>query len=224
MSQPFRYAAIGAAAGAVTGILGSGGGLVLVPLLSAFCAEDEATLFPRSLSIMLPICVCSLLVQYRASPPPLPGMLPYLIGGALGFHREAGTACVAASIFWTYSALEWIQMPFFITLALSTVLGLLSGLGVGGGSLLILWLTLVCKIDYPVAKYMNLLFFLLPALISTAVHFIQRKLSAKHILPAAAAGCVTAAVFTLLSGGWDTDILTAIRELRYKKQQRGPSA
>ena len=52
-------------------------------------------------------------------------------------------------------------MPFFITLALSTVLGLLSGLGVGGGSLLILWLTLVCKIDYPVAKYMNLLFFLL---------------------------------------------------------------
>lgn len=125
-------------------------------------------------------------------------------------------------------------MPFFITLILSTVLGLLSGLGVGGGSLLILWLTLVCKIDYPVAKYMNLLFFLPPALISTAVHFVQGKLSAKHILPAAAAGCVTAAVFTLLSGGWDTDILrrlfggllllTAIRELRYKKQQRGPSA
>lgn len=124
-------------------------------------------------------------------------------------------------------------MPFFITLALSTVLGLLSGLGVGGGNLLILWLTLVCKIDYPVAKYMNLLFFLPPALISTAVHFVQRKLSTKDIVPAAAAGCVTAAVFTLLSGGWDTDILrrlfggllllTAIRELRYKKQQRGPS-
>lgn len=89
MSQPFRYAAIGAAAGAVTGILGSGGGLVLVPLLSAFCAEDEATLFPQSLSIMLPICVCSLLVQYRASPPPLPGMLPYLIGGALGGSLSA---------------------------------------------------------------------------------------------------------------------------------------
>ena len=89
VSQPFRYAAIGAAAGAVTGILGSGGGLVLVPLLSAFCAEDEATLFLRSLSIMLPICVCSLLVQYRASPPPLPGMLPYLIGGALGGSLSA---------------------------------------------------------------------------------------------------------------------------------------
>ena len=70
------------------GIL-SGGVLVLVPLLSAFCAEDEATLFPRSLSIMLPICVCSLLVQYRASPPPLPGMLPYLIGGALGGSLSA---------------------------------------------------------------------------------------------------------------------------------------
>lgn len=79
-----RYAVIGLAAGAVTGVLGSGGGLVLVPLLSIFCAEDEETLFPRSLSIMLPICVCSLLVQYRTSPPSLPGMAPYLIGGAIG--------------------------------------------------------------------------------------------------------------------------------------------
>lgn len=84
MSKSLRYAAIGFAAGAVTGILGSGGGLVLVPLLSAFCKEDESTLFPRSLSIMLPICLCSLLVQYCTVPLPLPGMAPYLIGGALG--------------------------------------------------------------------------------------------------------------------------------------------
>lgn len=84
MSKSLRYAAIGFAAGTVTGILGSGGGLVLVPLLSVFCEEDESTLFPRSLSIMLPICLCSLLVQYRTAPLPLPGMAPYLIGGAFG--------------------------------------------------------------------------------------------------------------------------------------------
>ena len=84
MSRSLRYAAVGLAAGAVTGILGSGGGLVLVPLLSAFCEEDASTLFPRSLSIMLPICLCSLLIQYCTSPLPLPGMAPYLIGGALG--------------------------------------------------------------------------------------------------------------------------------------------
>lgn len=122
-------------------------------------------------------------------------------------------------------------MSFFLTLLLSAVLGLLSGLGVGGGSLLILWLTLVCKIDYPVAKYMNLLFFLPPAFISVAAHFVQKKLRIGQILPAAVAGCIAAAVFTLLSSSWDTSILrklfgallliTALRELRYKKQQSG---
>lgn len=125
-------------------------------------------------------------------------------------------------------------MSFFLTLLLSSVLGLLSGLGVGGGSLLILWLTLVCKIDYPVAKYMNLLFFLPPAFISVATNFIRKKLRIGQILPAAIAGCIAAAVFTLLSNSWDTGILrklfgallliTALRELRYKKQQSGSKA
>ena len=130
--------------------------------------------------------------------------------------------------------MEWIQMSFFLTLLLSAVLGLLSGLGVGGGSLLILWLTLVCKIDYPVAKYMNLLFFLPPAFISVATHFVRKKLRIGQILPAAVSGCIAAAVFTLLSSSWDTGILrklfgvllliTALRELRYKKQQSGSKA
>ena len=44
-------------------------------------------------------------------------------------------------------------MPFLLTLCVSAGLGFLSGLGVGGGSLMIVWLTLVCKMDYPAAKY-----------------------------------------------------------------------
>lgn len=122
-------------------------------------------------------------------------------------------------------------MSFLLTLLLSLVLGILSGLGVGGGSLLIIWLTLVCKIEYPTAKYMNLLFFLPPALIATVLHFIQKKLRIKQIAPAIISGCTASAVLTLLSGGWDTNILrklfgvllllTALRELRYKKRQSG---
>lgn len=84
MSKVLRYVLAGLFAGSVTGILGSGGGLVLVPLLSILCREEASTLFPCSLSIMLPICICSLLLQYCIAPLPLPGMAPYLIGGALG--------------------------------------------------------------------------------------------------------------------------------------------
>ena len=120
-------------------------------------------------------------------------------------------------------------MSFFINLGVSSLLGVLSGLGVGGGSLLIIWLTLVCKLDYPAAKYMNLLFFLPPALIATIGHFLQKRLRFQKILPAVLTGCISTVAFTVLSSGWDTGILrklfgvllliTAFRELRYKKQQ-----
>lgn len=120
-------------------------------------------------------------------------------------------------------------MSFFINLVASSLLGVLSGLGVGGGSLLIIWLTLVRKLDYPTAKYMNLLFFLPPALIATAGHFLEKRLRFQKIFPAVLAGCISTVAFTVLSSGWDTRILrklfgvllliTAFRELRYKKQQ-----
>lgn len=121
-------------------------------------------------------------------------------------------------------------MPFFLTLFVSSILGLLSGLGVGGGSLLILWLTLACQMDYTGAKHINLLFFLPPALISTVIHLVRGKLSVKRILPAALAGSASAALFTMLSSSWDVGILrkffgvlllfTAWRELRYKNRQQ----
>ena len=84
MNVSVRYAIAGLAAGTVTGILGSGGGLVLVPLLSLLCKEEDESLFSHSLSIMLPICWCSLLLQHSLSPVPLRQALPYLLGGAIG--------------------------------------------------------------------------------------------------------------------------------------------
>lgn len=79
-----RYALAGLAAGSVTGILGSGGGLILVPLLTRLSKEDASQVFPYSLSIMLPICVCSLLLQNGFSGVSLRESLPYLLGGAIG--------------------------------------------------------------------------------------------------------------------------------------------
>lgn len=84
MHAKLRYAVAGLAAGAVTGVLGSGGGLVLIPLLCLLCKEDDQALFPYSLGIMLPICICSLLMQHRLSSPPGGEMLPLLLGGAIG--------------------------------------------------------------------------------------------------------------------------------------------
>lgn len=80
----FNIALAGAVAGAVNGLFGAGGGMILVPLLTMHRELKEDEIFPSSISIILPICLVSLIftaigegVDYSAS-------LPYLIGSAAG--------------------------------------------------------------------------------------------------------------------------------------------
>lgn len=84
----------GGAAGAVNGLLGAGGGMVLVPLLSVGGDLQENQIFPASVAIILPLCIISLTVNALQAPLPWRDALPYLIGsipggllaGALGKH------------------------------------------------------------------------------------------------------------------------------------------
>lgn len=74
----------GGAAGAVAGLFGAGGGMVLVPLLTALTDTEEDAVFPTSLSIMLPICMVSIASRAMAGTVPWGRSLPYLAGSALG--------------------------------------------------------------------------------------------------------------------------------------------
>ena len=74
----------GASAGAVAGLFGAGGGLVLVPLLSLLTDTPEESLFPTSLSVMLPVCLVTLAVTAITGDVPWKEAVPYLIGGAAG--------------------------------------------------------------------------------------------------------------------------------------------
>lgn len=74
----------GALAGAVAGLFGAGGGMVLVPLLTASQALSEEEVFPSSIAIILPICLVSLTVTALGAGLPLAASIPYLIGSAAG--------------------------------------------------------------------------------------------------------------------------------------------
>ena len=64
--------AIGAAAGAVNGIFGTGGGTVMVLMLSYFCRDvKERALFANVCAAILPISVASALTYSGYSPPDL---------------------------------------------------------------------------------------------------------------------------------------------------------
>lgn len=74
----------GLGAGVVNGLFGAGGGMVLVPLLSLLVKLDDNEIFPASISIILPICVVSLIFTAMQGVLDLRTAFPYLIGSAAG--------------------------------------------------------------------------------------------------------------------------------------------
>ena len=120
-------------------------------------------------------------------------------------------------------------MQLVAILGISILLGFLTGLGVGGGSLLILWLTLVEQQSTEIARGINLLFFLPSALIACLFRKKQGKLDLPKIWPAMAAGAGAAAACSFVSSMLSADALqkpfgilllaTGIRELLYRPRK-----
>lgn len=116
----------------------------------------------------------------------------------------------------------------YVAIPVSVALGFLSGLGTGGGSLLILWLTLVLDVPQSEARAMNLMFFLPSAVIACLFRWKQGKLDLKRVLPGILAGCAAAGVCSLLTAGQTPEFLrkcfgfllifTGIREILYKSR------
>ena len=74
----------GALAGFINGFFGAGGGMVLVPLLIWLVGLPDKLAFSSAISIILPLCVVSLVIYGRHDMLPLSDALPYLLGGAGG--------------------------------------------------------------------------------------------------------------------------------------------
>lgn len=119
------------------------------------------------------------------------------------------------------------SIPFIIIV--SAVLGFLSGLGVGGGSLLILWLTLIENVPQEAARSINLLFFLPTALISSLFRWKKGNLRLDKVLPGILGGVAAALLFTWFSRYISSDALkmpfgilllvTGARELLYRPRK-----
>lgn len=74
----------GLAAGAVNGLFGAGGGMVLVPLLSLSGEINEDSIFSSSIAIILPICFISLAATAITGTVAWADAVPWLFGSAAG--------------------------------------------------------------------------------------------------------------------------------------------
>ena len=121
--------------------------------------------------------------------------------------------------------MEWITA--FIV---GGITGVLSGFGVGGGSLLLVYLTGVAGMEQRVAQGINLLYFLPAAAAALPRHAQNGYLNKKAIFPAVLAGLVCAGVAAWAATGIETEllkkffgaflILLGLKELFKKKKPR----
>lgn len=118
---------------------------------------------------------------------------------------------------------------FPIALAAGLLLGYLAGIGVGGGSLLILWLTLVVNMEQATARSVNLMFFLASAGAVSVFRWNQGTLELRKILPAIITGCISAAIFAWVSKQINVEnlkklfgillLITGAKELLYRPRK-----
>lgn len=94
-------AAAGLGAGAVNGLFGAGGGMVLVPLLTTVTNLSDDAVFPSSVSVILPICLVSLALSHPSEVLTWQQVLPYLLGSGLGG--------VAAGIWGRRIPVQWLH-------------------------------------------------------------------------------------------------------------------
>ena len=116
-----------------------------------------------------------------------------------------------------------------VSLLVGALLGFLAGLGTGGGSLLLLWLTLLAGVDDQTARTINLMFFLTAAGSVSVIRLKNNQIPYKKILPGILAGCVSAAVVSFLGRDLDPTLLkkafgvlllfTGARELLYRPRK-----
>lgn len=118
---------------------------------------------------------------------------------------------------------------FPIAVLAGLLLGYLAGLGIGGGSLLILWLTLALNMEHGTARAINLMFFITGAGAVSVFRWKKGQLNLKKILPAIAAGCVAAGIFSWIRNYVDVSairklfgvllLFTGVRELLYRPRK-----
>ena len=96
---------------------------------------------------------------------------------------------------------------FLIPLLAGTAAGILSGMGAGGGTILLVYMTAVAGLDQPLAQGINLLYFIPAALLALPAHRKNGYIQSRALFPAISAGLICAALSAWIATGLETAML-----------------
>lgn len=98
-------------------------------------------------------------------------------------------------------------MRFLFSIIAGFLSGIISGFGIGGGTILMVYLTAILSLPQKAAQGINLLYFLPTAAAALIIHRKNRYLEKSVILPAVIGGCISAALFSFVAMYLDTELL-----------------
>lgn len=98
-------------------------------------------------------------------------------------------------------------MEWLTAVLAGAVTGILSGFGVGGGTLLLIWMTAFAGVPQDLAQGVNLLYFLPAAAMALPAHFKNGYIDKKTALPAIAAGLAGTAAAAWAATAVDVELL-----------------
>ncbi len=116
-----------------------------------------------------------------------------------------------------------------VSIVVGLVTGVLSGFGIGGGSLLVVYLTIVAGVEQYTAGGINLLYFLCCAPSALVSHIRHKRVEWQAVLWCAVIGVVTSLAASWVASAINTDLLRrgfgilllyiGVKELFCKKQK-----
>ena len=95
----------------------------------------------------------------------------------------------------------------FLPLAVGAATGVLSGFGVGGGTLLLVYMTAFTGVEQRLAQVINLLYFLPAGLLALPAHVKNGYIETPVLLPAIGAGLVCAALAAWAATAMEVELL-----------------
>lgn len=85
--------------------------------------------------------------------------------------------------------------------------GVISGFGIGGGSLLMVWMTAAAALEQRTAQGINLLYFIPTSIGALIFHIKNKMICWQAVIPAVLCGCATAAGFAWIANTIDVALL-----------------
>jgi len=99
---------------------------------------------------------------------------------------------------------------FFVDFIAGICVSALAGLGVGGGGLLVIYLTMIKNIPQIESQGINLLFFVTAGTASLLIHIKKRKLNIKNLIIMITAGSLGAVAGSIIANFTDGALLKKV--------------